>query len=70
MNEIIAELEQMNLAVILPFFIIQLILMVIALVDWFKIEKTNGSKWMWLFIIVLVNIIGPILYFVIGRRQE
>ncbi|WP_368505386.1 PLD nuclease N-terminal domain-containing protein [Alkalihalophilus sp. As8PL] len=70
MNEIIAELEQMNLAVILPFFIIQLILMVIALVDWFKIEKTNGPKWMWLFIIVLVNIIGPILYFVIGRRQE
>ncbi|MDV2686005.1 PLD nuclease N-terminal domain-containing protein [Alkalihalophilus lindianensis] len=70
MNEIIAELEQMNLAVILPFFIIQLILMVIALVDWFKIEKTNGPKWMWLFIILLVNIIGPILYFMIGRRQE
>ncbi|WP_198507814.1 PLD nuclease N-terminal domain-containing protein [Bacillus sp. FJAT-45037] len=70
MNEIIAELEQLNMAVILPFLIIQLILMIIALFDWFRIEKTNGPKWMWLFIIVFVNIIGPILYFVIGRRQE
>ncbi|ADC50476.1 MULTISPECIES: PLD nuclease N-terminal domain-containing protein [Alkalihalophilus] len=70
MNEILTELDQLNLAVIAPFLVIQFILMLVALFDWFRIEKTNGPKWLWLIIIVFVNLIGPILYFVIGRRQD
>ncbi|MED1603217.1 PLD nuclease N-terminal domain-containing protein [Alkalihalophilus marmarensis] len=70
MNEIFTELDQLNLAVIAPFLVIQFILMLVALFDWFRIEKTNGPKWFWLIIIVFVNLIGPILYFVIGRRQD
>lgn len=54
----------------LPLLFIQLILIVVALIDWIRTEKTNGPKWLWLLIILFVNIIGPILYFVIGRRQE
>ncbi|WP_342431944.1 PLD nuclease N-terminal domain-containing protein [Neobacillus sp. FSL H8-0543] len=53
-----------------PLLIIQLILLIVALVDLTRTERTNGPKILWVFIILFVNIIGPILYFVIGRRNN
>jgi hypothetical protein len=63
-------LEGLNWGLIAPLFIIQLILLIVSLVDLSRIEKTNGPKLLWVFIIIIVNIIGPILYFVIGRRND
>ncbi|MFP7300557.1 PLD nuclease N-terminal domain-containing protein [Neobacillus niacini] len=63
-------LEGLNWGLLLPLFIIQLILLVVSLVDLSRIEKTNGPKLLWVLIIIFVNIIGPILYFVIGRRND
>jgi hypothetical protein len=59
-----------NWAVIAPLLIIQLILVIVAIVDLVKVKETNGPKWMWALIILLANIIGPILYFIFGRRQR
>ncbi|MDQ1145435.1 hypothetical protein QE429_002262 [Bacillus sp. SORGH_AS 510] len=59
-----------NLPIIAPILIIQLILIVVAIIDLVRIEKTNGPKWLWVIIILFINIIGPILYFVIGRRNN
>jgi len=53
-----------------PIIIIQLVLMIIALWDLIKREKTKGPKWLWVVIILLVNFIGPIIYLVIGREEE
>ena len=53
-----------------PLLIIQLILLIVALVDLTRTEKTNGPKLLWVFVIIFVNILGPILYFVIGRRND
>jgi hypothetical protein len=58
------------LPILIPIFIIQLILLIVALVDLIRIEKTNGPKWLWVVIILFINIIGPILYFVVGRRND
>jgi hypothetical protein len=58
------------LPILAPIAIIQLILLIVAIVDLVRIEKTNGPKWLWVIIILFVNIIGPILYFVIGRRSN
>ncbi|WP_422124191.1 PLDc N-terminal domain-containing protein [Planococcus sp. X10-3] len=55
---------------LLPVLVIQLALMIFALVDLVRNQYINGPKWMWAIIIVVVNIIGPILYFVIGRRND
>jgi hypothetical protein len=55
---------------LIPVVIIQLALMIAALVDLIRREQTRGPKWMWVLIILLINFIGPILYFVIGRREE
>lgn len=63
-------LADVNWALIAPILVIQVILLAVALVDLIRIEKTNGPKWLWAVIILLINIIGPILYFVIGRRNQ
>lgn len=56
---------------LLPVIFIQLTLMIVALVDLVKREKViGGNKLIWGFIIVLFNIIGPIIYFIIGRKEE
>lgn len=59
-----------NWGIIAPIIVIQLILMATALVSCIRSRETNGPKWLWIVIIIFVNVIGPILYFVIGRRQQ
>lgn len=67
MNEL---LNGINWGVIVPILVISLILMITALVSCIREEKTNGPKWMWILIILFINLIGPVLYFVIGRRND
>ena len=55
---------------LIPVLIIELALIVIALIDLVKREHTRGPKWLWAIIIILVNFIGPIVYFVVGRKDE
>ena len=58
------------LPVLIPVILIELGLMIYCLIDLVKREKTNGPKWMWVLIIVLVNLFGPIIYLVIGRKDD
>ena len=55
---------------LIPIVVIQLALMITALVDLVRREQTRGPKWVWALVIVLVNFIGPIVYFVFGRKEE
>lgn len=66
---VLEELMQINWSLIAPIIVIQLILMIVAIIDLVRIEETNGPKWLWAIIIVFVNVLGPILYFILGRRQ-
>lgn len=61
---------QQYIPFLIPVLIIQLALMVAALVDLIRRAHTRGPKWVWALVIVLVNYIGPILYFVMGRKDE
>lgn len=58
-----------NWQLIAPILVIQLVLMLIALVDCFKAEETNGPKWMWVLIIIFINLLGPVGYFIFGRKR-
>ena len=63
------ELGQLVLLII-PLVLVQLGLMAFALYDLVRRERVKGgSKWLWGIIIVVVNIIGPVLYFVLGREE-
>ena len=54
---------------IIPLVILQLILMVVALVDLKRRERTRGPKWAWALVIILGELIGPIIYFIFGREE-
>ncbi len=55
---------------LIPVIILQLGLMIFCLVDLIRREKTKGPKALWAVIIVLVNIIGPVVYLVVGREES
>jgi len=63
------ELLQVNWSLIAPVLILQLILMLTALISCIKQEETNGPKWLWILLILIVSLFGSILYFVIGRKN-
>ncbi|PXW88987.1 phospholipase D-like protein [Streptohalobacillus salinus] len=67
-----AELGNL-LRLIAPLLALQFILMIVGIFAWYKADENNtikGNKWAWLFVIILINTIGPILFFILGRRQD
>ncbi|HOU16211.1 MAG TPA: PLD nuclease N-terminal domain-containing protein [Anaerolineae bacterium] len=58
------------LPLIIPIVLIDLGLKIAALFDILKKQpKLRGPKWLWIVIAVGVNLIGPILYFTLGREE-
>jgi uncharacterized membrane protein YhaH (DUF805 family) len=57
------------LPLIAPLGLIQLALIVLGLVDLARRERTRGPKWAWALVILFVSMIGPILYFLVGREE-
>ena len=54
---------------LIPVILLQLGLMVFALIDLIRREKTRGPKWLWAIVIVLGELLGPILYLLVGREE-
>ena len=54
---------------LIPILLLQLALIIAALIDLARRERTRGPKWAWVLIILLINFIGPIVYFVLGREE-
>lgn len=57
-------------AVVGPILAIQLVLIVVALRDLIGRRETNGPKWLWALVIVIFGILGPVAYFVAGRKED
>jgi len=64
------KVEQI-IALVAPIIVIQFGLMIAALFDLEREERRvrGGSKLVWVLVIVFVNVVGPILYFVAGREE-
>jgi hypothetical protein len=58
------------LPMLIPVFLVEITLLVIALLDLLRRQKTRGSKWIWLLVIFFVQMIGPIVYLVLGKEEE
>ena len=60
------------LALLAPVVVIQLGLLIAALYDLEKEERRvrGGNKLVWVLVIVFLNVIGPIVYFVAGREES
>ncbi|MEN4013733.1 MAG: PLD nuclease N-terminal domain-containing protein [Chloroflexota bacterium] len=55
---------------LIPVVLLQFILLLVALIDLVRREKTRGPKWVWLLVVLFVNIFGPIIYLLFGRQDE
>lgn len=56
---------------ILPLVVLQLILTVAALIDLARRDKVTGSnKLIWALAIIFISTIGPIAYFIFGRKED
>lgn len=58
------------LPIILPFMAVGFILILIALLDLYRNRKTRENVFIWTLVILFCNTIYPILYFVIGRKDN
>lgn len=58
------------LPIILPVIAVGALLVFIAFIDLYRHRKTRKNVLVWTFIILFVNILGHILYFVIGRKDS
>jgi hypothetical protein len=54
---------------LIPILLLQLGLQIFALVDLIRRPKTQLPKWAWALIILLLEIFGPIIYFLFGRKE-
>ncbi|PKO03673.1 MAG: transcriptional regulator [Chloroflexi bacterium HGW-Chloroflexi-5] len=57
------------LPLLIPIALLQFGLMIAALVDVVRREKTKGPKWVWIIVVVFINLFGPIVYFIFGRDE-
>jgi len=56
---------------LIPLILLQLALMGFALFDLVRRKRVKGgNKLLWGVIIVLINIIGPIIYLLVGREED
>ncbi|KQL59143.1 transcriptional regulator [Alkalicoccobacillus plakortidis] len=68
-------MDQMNevmdvIRLFLPLIVVQLLLMSVALFDLYRRVSVRGQKWVWVIIIIVINLLGPIAYFIFGREKS
>ncbi len=58
------------LPLFVPLFLIEIGLMVIALLDIVRRERVRGgNKVVWILVVVLIGVVGPIAYLLFGRQE-
>jgi len=65
---VLLQLKQ-YLPLLIPIALLELGLAIAALVDIFRREKTKGPKWVWVIVVLVFNLLGPIAYFIFGRNE-
>ncbi|EMG28083.1 hypothetical protein X560_2212 [Listeria fleischmannii 1991] len=64
------EIAGIDFALILPILILYLALLVTALVDLIRHWNIRKNPIIWLIVVCVINIIGPVAYFIFGRKEE
>ena len=60
-----------NLPIFVPLVILELILMITAVRHVLKHPHYRiGNRAVWLLIVILIQIIGPVIYFVFGKEED
>ncbi|EAE6540020.1 negative regulator of sigma-Y activity, partial [Listeria monocytogenes] len=58
------------IALIIPVILLYLALLLTAIIDLTKNWNERKNPVIWLVVIIVINIFGPIAYFIFGRKEE
>lgn len=64
------QLSNIPWGLIAPLLVLQFVLAAVAIVDIIRIHETRGPKWLWVLVSLFVNTLGPIAYFLFGRKSQ
>ncbi len=68
MNEFV--LTRDILLILSPLILLQLSLVVYCGIKIFREGVQNLNKWVWFLICLFVNVIGPVMFLLVGRKKE
>jgi hypothetical protein len=55
---------------LIPLIIVELALLIFALIDILKrTHMSQNTRIIWILVIIFINVIGPIIYFIFGRKE-
>ncbi|EHB2537654.1 PLDc N-terminal domain-containing protein [Listeria monocytogenes] len=63
-------MDKTQIALIIPVILHYLALLLTAIIDLTKNWNTRKNPIIWLIVIIVINIFGPIAYFIFGRKEE
>ncbi len=64
-------MDSQTILLLIPIIVIQLVLAVVALVDWARRETFRAlPRWGWFCVILVAGIVGPTAYLILGRGEE
>lgn len=65
-----STLDKTHIALIIPVILLYLALLLTAIIDLTKNWNERKNPVIWLVVIIVINIFGPIAYFIFGRKEE
>lgn len=63
-------LERTQIALIIPVIILYLALFLTAIIDLARNWQTRKNPIIWLLVIIFINIFGPVIYLIFGRKED
>ncbi|EOG9382318.1 PLDc N-terminal domain-containing protein [Listeria monocytogenes] len=63
-------MDKTQIALIIPAILLYLALLLTAIIDLTKNWNERKNPVIWLVVIIVINIFGPIAYFIFGRKEE
>ena len=56
---------------LIPLLVVEIVLLFVAIIDLDRRRYVTGNnKLVWVLVVVIIGIIGPVIYFVFGRRKQ
>lgn len=65
-----STLDKTQIVLIIPVILLYLALLLTAIIDLTKNWNERKNPVIWLVVIIVINIFGPIAYFIFGRKEE
>ncbi|MBC1723607.1 PLD nuclease N-terminal domain-containing protein [Listeria seeligeri] len=63
-------MDKTQIALLIPLIILYLALLLTAIIDLARNWEVRKNPLIWLFVIIFINIFGPVAYFIFGRKED